>query len=221
MRIVLAVVAAALLSASAEAAQEARIDTSMGTIVIALDADKAPATVANFVRYAKEGHFNGTLIYRVEAGYVLQMGSFGADRKWRETHKPIALETASGLSNLRGAVAMAREDKPTNSATAEFFINLADTNAHALDAKPAAAPNTTGYAVFGHVTAGMDVVDAIAAVAVGHTKGPFPGKEPIKPIVIKKITIAVVPDAPRAAPAAVGAPDATAAPAADPAAPAQ
>jgi cyclophilin family peptidyl-prolyl cis-trans isomerase len=201
MRLLFALCAVTLLVIPAHGAQEARIDTSMGTIVIALDADKAPVTVANFVRYAREGHFNNTLFYRVVSGFVIQAGSYGADHNWRPYHKPVPLETAGGLHNVRGSVAMGREDKPTNSATAEFFIDLADTNAMGLDPKPADAPNTTGYAVFGHVTQGMDVVDAIAAVPVGGGKGPFPDKEPVKPVVIKKVTIATVPDAPPAPPA--------------------
>jgi len=194
MRLVAAAAAAALLSVSAEAAQEARIETNLGAIVIALDDAHAPLTVANFVRYAKAHHFDGTLVYRVVPGFVIQAGSYGADGTWRAAAKPVTLETASGLSNLRGTVAMAREDKP-DSATAEFFINLSDDNASALDPKPDAAPNTTGYAVFGHVTAGMDVADAIAGVALGGGKGPFPAAEPVKPVVIRSVTIAIVPDA--------------------------
>ena len=193
MRMAFLLVSACLLSLPAEGAQQARLDTSMGTIVIALDAEKAPATVANFVRYAKEGHYDGTLFYRVVAGFVLQAGSYGADHQWRPMHKAIALETAAGLHNVRGAVAMAREDAPA-SATAEFFIDLADVNATALDPKPAAPPNTTGYAVFGQVVEGMDVVDAIAATQVGGGKGPFPAHEPVTPVVIKKVTIVTVPD---------------------------
>ena len=195
MRTAFLLLSASLLCLPAQAAQQARLDTSMGTIVIALDAEKAPASVANFVRYAQEGHFNGTLFYRVASGYVLQAGSYGADHVWRPTHKPIPLESSNGLHNVRGAVAMAREDKPVNSATAEFFIDLDDVNV-ALDAKPADPPNTTGYAVFGMVVEGMDVVDAIAAVPVGgNDKAPFPGKEPLTPVVIKKVTIVTVPDA--------------------------
>jgi cyclophilin family peptidyl-prolyl cis-trans isomerase len=208
MRTAFLLLSACLLWLPAQAAEQARVDTSMGTIVVALDAEKAPASVANFVRYAKEGHFNGTLFYRVVSGYVLQAGSYGADHVWRPTHKAIPLESANGLHNVKGAVAMAREDAPA-SATAEFFIDLDDVNV-ALDPKPADAPNTTGYAVFGHVVEGIDVVDAIAAVPVGgNDKAPFPGKEPLTPVVIKKVTIVTVPDpvpAPVTAPAPVAAP---------------
>jgi len=193
MRIVVAAAAAALLFTSAQAAQQARIETNMGTIVIALETAKAPVTVANFVRYANAHHFDGTLFYRVVPDFVIQAGSFGADGNWRAAGEPIALETATGLSNLRGTIAMAREDKP-DSATTEFFINLSD-NSQALDAKPAAAPGTSGYAVFGQVTAGMEVVDAIAGVALGGGQGPFPAADPAKPVIIEKVTIVTVPDA--------------------------
>jgi cyclophilin family peptidyl-prolyl cis-trans isomerase len=181
---------AALLLATAAGAQDAgaplaQIETSLGTIGIALDRAHAPATVENFIRYAREGHFDGTLIYRVVPGFVLQAGSYGADGKYRVTHAPIALE--SGRSNVRGAVAMARSEP--NSATAEFFIDLDDNNARGLDPKPGDAPNTTGYAVFGHVTAGMDVVDKIAALPTGGGKGPFPDAEPVTPVVIVKVTV--------------------------------
>jgi cyclophilin family peptidyl-prolyl cis-trans isomerase len=114
----------------------------------------------------------------------------GADGKWRALHKPITLETS--LSNTRGTIAMAREEKPV-SALAEFFINLSDSNAKALDAKPGAAPNTTGYAVFGHVTSGMEVVDAIATAPIGAGIGPFPDNYPLKAVIIKKVTIGVAP----------------------------
>ncbi len=175
---------------AAEAQPEARFETNMGTFTILLDTEKAPVTVANFIRYTKEGHFNGTVFYRVVPDFVIQAGSLGADGKWRALHKPIALETS--LSNTRGTIAMAREEKPA-SALAEFFINLSDSNAKGLDAKPEAAPNTTGYAVFGHVTSGMEVVDAIAAAPIGGGIGPFPDNYPQKPIIIRKVTIGVAP----------------------------
>lgn len=215
--------AAGLCAAPAVCQPEARIETSLGTITVLLEDAKAPVTVANFIRYAKKGHFNGTQIYRIVPGFVVQTGSMGADGKWKASAKPIALETATGLSNKRGTLAMARDEKPAT-AEAEFFINLADTNAQALDAKAGAAPNTTGYAVFGTVTSGMDVVDAIAKVPLGGKKGPFPDNYPKTPIVIKKVTIGEavpappVADAPAtdaAAPVAPVTPDATSAPATD------
>ncbi|MDE2183519.1 MAG: peptidylprolyl isomerase [Alphaproteobacteria bacterium] len=168
------------------AAPQAQIVTSMGTITVALAADKAPKTVANFVRYAREGHFDGTVVYRVVPGFVIQMGGYDGHGNYRTPHAPIPLETGNGLSNQRGTLAMAR-DTP-DSATSEFFINLAD-NSYGLDPKPGDAPGTTGYAVFGQVTAGMDVVDAIAAVPVGGGQGPFPDAEPKTAVKILKVTI--------------------------------
>jgi cyclophilin family peptidyl-prolyl cis-trans isomerase len=162
------------------------IQTSMGDIILQLDSLHAPRTVANFVRYAKEHHFDGTVIYRVEPGFVIQGGSWDAHVNYRPVHKPIPLE--SGLPNRRGTIAMARGEP--DSATAEFFINLADNTP--LDADPAAPPNTTGYAVFGAVAGGMDVVDRISTVPRGDN-GPMKGAAPVDPITIVKVS--VLPDA--------------------------
>ncbi|MEI9990628.1 MAG: peptidylprolyl isomerase [Rhizomicrobium sp.] len=192
-------IAAALLWSGAALAQEAPpapaaapagpkvvISTDMGDIVLRLDAVHAPATVANFLRYAQEGHFDGTIVYRVVPGFVIQAGSWEADLQTRPVYPPIPLE--AGLPNLRGTVAMARGDTPV-SATAEFFINLADNPA--LDRQPGDTAGTTGYAVFGQVVDGMDVADKIAAVPLGD-HGPFAGAAPVTPIVISHVT--VVPD---------------------------
>lgn len=170
------------------AAQEtAVIQTSLGTITIALDRAHAPASVDNFLRYTREAHFDGTVIYRVEPGFVLQMGSFDAKGAERPVHEPIALESGNGLSNSRGSVAMARSDEPV-SATAEFFIDLADNKR--LDAHAGAPAGTTGYAVFGKVVSGMDVVDKIAATPLGGQGGPFPPTStPITPVTVEKITV--------------------------------
>jgi cyclophilin family peptidyl-prolyl cis-trans isomerase len=170
----------------AAVADEAKIQTSMGDIVIALDAEQAPKTVANFIAYAKSGHFNGTVVYRVVPGFVVQMGSVDAKGHGRKLRAPIPLETAGGLKNVRGAVAMARGDK-TASAQAEFFIDLAD-NAP-LDPKLQDAPNTSGYAVFGQVVGGMEVADAIAKVPLGGGVGPFPDAMPKTPVKILKVSI--------------------------------
>jgi cyclophilin family peptidyl-prolyl cis-trans isomerase len=187
-RALIALTASLWLATSAVAqvpgALEARIDTSMGTIVVALDRAHAPLTVDNFVRYAREGHFDGTVIYRVVPGFVIQAGSYDAQGNARPVHDPITLESSSGRKNLRGAIAMAR-DTPA-SATAEFFIDLSDEPS--LDAAPADAPGTTGYAVFGKVVTGMDVVDKIAAVPLGG-KGPFPGAAPMTPVTIEKVAV--------------------------------
>ena len=142
--------------------------------------------VANVLRYVKEKHYDGTVFYRVVKGFVIQMGSWDANGKPRGIHPgPVALEANNGLSNLRGTVAMARAEAP-DSATAEFFINLADNTR--LDHKAEDPGNNTGYAVFGQVITGMDVVDAIGQVPTGDN-GPMPGQAPVTPIVVKKVTL--------------------------------
>lgn len=165
---------------------QARVETSLGSFTIQLDPMRAPKSAANFIAYARAGHYDGTVIYRVAPGFVIQMGSFEANGASRPVHAPIPLESANGLKNTRDSVAMARQGDP-GSATAEFFVDLADNPD--LDPKPGAARDTTGYAVFGRVSDGMDVVDKIAAVPLGGD-GPFPpAATPITPIVIKKVTV--------------------------------
>jgi cyclophilin family peptidyl-prolyl cis-trans isomerase len=165
-----------------------RVETTMGSFTITLHRAKAPKTVENFLTYVRAGHYNSKVFYRVKPLFVVQTGSYDADGEYHAPPRrgPLPLETASGLSNVSTTVAMARHDEP-NSAIAEWFINVADNGA--LDAKPGAAPNTTGYAVFGTVTDGMDVVDRIARAPTGG-KGPF-GAEfaPKKPVVIRRIRI--------------------------------
>ena len=163
-------------------AQKVQLATSMGNITLELQADKAPKTVANFVQYVKAGHYNGTVFHRVINGFMIQGGGFGPDMQEKPTKPPIPLEARNGLSNARGTVAMARTNVP-DSATAQFFINVND-NA-GLDA--ANAPDGNGYAVFGKVVEGMDVVDRIKAVATG-SKGMYQNV-PTTAIVINKATI--------------------------------
>ena len=177
-----ALFATAPLAAQTGDGPQVLIQTSMGDITIALDRGRAPETVDNFLHYVNEGHYDNTLIYRVVPGFVVQMGSYGADGEMRPVHDPIRLE--AGLKNVRGAVAMARYDS-TNSATAEFFIDLADLPQ--LDSQPGNF-DRAGYAVFGHVLSGMDVVDKIAAVPRGG-RGPMPGAAPLKPILIEKVKL--------------------------------
>ncbi len=166
---------------------QAKVDTSLGSFTILLDRTNAPKSVTNFIAYARQGHFDGTTIYRIAPGFVLQMGSIEANGTSRPVHAPIALESANGLKNIRGSVSMARQSDP-QSATAEFFVNLADNPD--LDPRPGAAPGTTGYAVFGKVSEGLDVVDRIAAVPLGGPQGPFPpSATPITPVVIRKVTV--------------------------------
>ena len=179
------------LGSCARAEPTVAIDTSMGTITIELDRAHAQKTADNFLQYVGEGHYDGTLVYRVAPGFVIQAGSFDSATHTRPVHDPIPLEAGNGLSNLRDTIAMARQNDP-NSATAEFFINLGNnTN---LDRQPGDADGTTGYAVFGHVVSGMDVVDKIAAVPVGMG-GPMPGQWPQTPIMIQRIRIVASPSA--------------------------
>ena len=161
------------------------IETSMGNITLELDPVHSPVTTQNFLRYVNEHHFDGTVIYRVVPGFVIQAGSYDANVTYRKAHEPIVLEANNGLSNLRGTVAMARDNDP-NSADAEFFINLADNTR--LDHHADDPGNATGYAVFGHVVAGMDVVDKIATVPLGD-HGPMPGAAPVDPIMITRVSV--------------------------------
>jgi cyclophilin family peptidyl-prolyl cis-trans isomerase len=174
------------VAAAAANGPVATFETSAGSFTIQLDETHAPLTVKNFVRYAKEKHFDGTAFYRVVPGALVQAGSYDAKGKFvGGLHKPIPFEGANGVKNLRGSIAMARTDP--DSATAEFFIDLAD--APSLDHQPGDAANATGYAVFGRVASGMEVVDAIAKGANGGS-GPFgAGETPAAPVVIQKVSI--------------------------------
>jgi peptidyl-prolyl cis-trans isomerase A (cyclophilin A) len=178
-------IGAAMLAAGAPLAamaQSVKLATSMGDIVLELDAAKAPKTVDNFVQYVKAGHYDGTVFHRVIENFMIQGGGMTSDMNEKPTRAPIPLESRNGLSNVRGSVAMARTSDP-NSATAQFFINVKD-NAF-LDA--ANSRDGNGYAVFGKVSAGMDVVDKIRNVKTGN-KGPHQNV-PLEPVVIKKATL--------------------------------
>ena len=161
-------------------ADNVRLVTSMGDIVLELDAKKAPKSVANFEQYVKEGHYDGTVFHRVIDNFMIQGGGMLPNLSEKPTHKPIVLEAGNGLNNVRGSVAMARTNDP-NSATAQFFINLKDNGF--LDA----SAGSPGYAVFGRVVSGMDVVDKIRAVQTAD-KGPFQNV-PVTPVLIKKATL--------------------------------
>ncbi len=163
-------------------AQKVRLATSQGDIVVQLEAAKAPKSVENFLQYVKDGHYDGTVFHRVISGFMIQGGGFDADMKQKATRAPIALESRNGLSNARGTIAMARTMVP-DSATSQFFINVVDNPR--LDA--ANSPDGNGYAVFGKVVAGMEVVDKIRAVPVGDKAGHQ--NVPQQPVVIKKATL--------------------------------
>jgi cyclophilin family peptidyl-prolyl cis-trans isomerase len=135
--------------------------TSKGTFKVQLFDKQAPVSVENFLRYVDEGFFDGTVFHRVIAGFMVQGGGLTADMKDKKGHEPIKNEATNGLKNKRGTLAMARTND-INSATSQFFINLADNEF--LDNKP----GNYGYAVFGRVDSGMEVVDAIAAVKTGN-----------------------------------------------------
>ena len=142
-----------------------QLNTSMGAIVLELYPDKAPKTVENFLQYVQAKHYDGTVFHRVIDGFMIQGGGFKADMVQKPTRAPIPLEAANGLKNDRGTIAMARTNVP-DSATSQFFINLVD-NAN-LNAP---LPDGHGYAVFGKVVSGLDVVDKIRAVATGMRNG--------------------------------------------------
>ena len=163
-------------------AQTVKLVTSQGDIVLQLDAAKAPRTVENFVQYVKAGHYNGTVFHRVIDGFMIQGGGMTPDMKEKPTRAPIQLESQNGLSNQRGTIAMARTRDP-HSATAQFFINVKD-NAF-LDA--ARSPDGHGYAVFGKVTQGMDVVDRIRKVRT--TQLGMYADVPAEPVIIKQAVI--------------------------------
>jgi peptidyl-prolyl cis-trans isomerase B (cyclophilin B) len=154
-----------------------KFETSLGDFVIELDAGKAPVTVANFLQYVDDGHFDGTVFHRVIPGFVIQGGGMTADMTQKPTRRPIENEAKNGLRNLRGSLSMARTND-VNSATSQFFVNLVD-NAF-LDHQ---GPRNYGYAVFGRVVEGMDVVDAIAAVKTGRKRGH--DDVPLEPVVVR------------------------------------
>ena len=171
-----------LMNALPALAQKVRLATSVGDIVIELDAAKAPKSVENFLAYVKAGHYDGTVFHRVIGNFMIQGGGMTSDLKEKPTRAPIALESRNGLNNDKGTVAMARTNAP-NSATAQFFINLKDNEF--LNA--AASRDGNGYAVFGKVTSGMDVVEKIRNVPTGN-KGPFENV-PLDPVTIKQATL--------------------------------
>lgn len=141
-----------------------KLKTNLGDVVIVLYSDKAPLSTANFLTYVKEGFYDGTIFHRVIPGFMAQGGGFTADFGKKQTHAPIKNEADNGLSNKRGTLAMARTPDP-NSATAQFFINYKD-NTFLDYSSP--TPNGWGYAVFGEVVEGMDVVDAMTDVPTGN-----------------------------------------------------
>lgn len=187
IRIVIGTIAALIISTgsalAAETVKYAKIVTSKGDITVALYPDKAPITVANFLQYATKGHYDKTIVHRVVPGFVIQGGGYTRTFVERPTRDPIAYEGENGLANKRGALAMARTSDP-NSASSQWFINLVDNdrlNHRVTDLGP-----VYGYAVFGEVIEGLDIVDAIAAIPTG-AGGPFPSEVPAETVMVERV----------------------------------
>lgn len=180
--------------APADNAPQVVLHTSLGDITLQLFPDKAPKSVANFLQYVREGFYAGTVFHRVIDGYLIQGGLYTRDLQPRRTHSPVPSEADNGLSNLRGTVAVARGADP-NSGTAQFFINLVDNRR--LDYVGNQSGLTWGYAVFGKVVKGMDVVDKIAALPT-RGQGPFTADVP-NPLVLIESAAVVGEEAPAGA----------------------
>ena len=178
------------------AAERVRVTTNFGAFVIELQRDRAPLTVENFLGYVRSGYYTNTLFHRVISNFVVQGGGVGPDYKAKPVGKPIANESGSGLKNLRGTVGLARAAGP-HSGDCQFYINVADN----ADLDP--LPTRWGYAVFGRVVEGMEVVDRLSISPTGSA-GPFKQDAPLQPIVIQKVEILA--DQPAAAPTPTPAP---------------
>jgi cyclophilin family peptidyl-prolyl cis-trans isomerase len=168
--------------ALADPPPQVRVTTNMGEFVIELNPDRAPLTVANFLRYVKEGFYSNTLIHRVVANFVIQGGGHSAsDLKLKPVHEPVNNESGNGLQNKRGTVGLARGES-AHSGNEQFYVNLVDNP----DLDP--LPTRWGYAVFGKVVQGMDVIDRIGVTPTGAS-GPFKSDTPLKPVIIEKIDL--------------------------------
>jgi peptidyl-prolyl cis-trans isomerase A (cyclophilin A) len=174
---------------AADATPQVSMKTSMGEIVVELDHDKAPKTVDNFLQYVKSGHYKGTIFHRVIDGFMIQGGGFDAKLKQKPTKKPVQNEANNGLTNAPYTIAMARTADP-HSATAQFFINVADNEALNYPGR-----DGFGYTVFGKVVKGQEVVDKIKGVLVDD-KGMFQNV-PVVPVVITSATILKTPVQPK------------------------
>jgi cyclophilin family peptidyl-prolyl cis-trans isomerase len=160
---------------------QVRITTTLGAFTVEVDPVRAPLTTANFLQYVRDGHYDGTIFHRVIGSFVVQGGGHLPDGSEKPTRPGVPNESGNGLSNRRGTIAMARVEAP-HSGTAQFYINVTDNIA--LDP----SPSRWGYAVFGRVVAGMDVVDRIASTATG-ARGPFAEDTPLEPVLIESATV--------------------------------
>lgn len=168
----------------ANANPKVAINTNHGRIVLELFADKAPATVNNFLGYVQSGHYNDTIIHRISKDYVIQGGAYTADLKKKPQRNAIALETVPNLKNRRGTIAAARKLSDSNSATSEFFINVVDNPQ--LDFQSKISPLNQGFAVFGQIIEGMEVIDKLRKLETTGKPG-FPAL-PASPVVIRSIS---------------------------------
>jgi cyclophilin family peptidyl-prolyl cis-trans isomerase len=171
---------------AAVAGPRVAFETSMGRVVVELYPEKAPRTVANFLGYVRDGHYNGTIFHRVIADLLIQGGALTPDLQQKPERGPIVNEANNGLSNLRGTLSSARRNGQKDSATAQFFINTVDN--HQFDFKGDATPALTGYCVFGRVVEGMEVVDKIRAVPT-EARPPFPADVPVTAVVIERASV--------------------------------
>lgn len=173
----------ASLAQAAEAKPYVKLTTGMGEIILELEPAEAPKTVANFIQYVEDGHYNGTIFHRVIPNFMIQGGGMDKDMKEKKARAPIANEAKNGLKNDRYTVAMARTSDP-HSATAQFFINTNDNSALNFTAEN---NQGWGYAVFGKVVKGQDVVDKIAKVRTGSMRGHE--NVPVNPVIIEKAEV--------------------------------
>ena len=182
--LLLATLLLAINSLAYAAGPRVQVDTSMGSFVLQLDQEKAPKTVANFLAYVKSGFYSNTLFHRVIDNFMIQGGGFTPNYKLKPTNPPILNEANNGLKNNRGTIAMARTPDP-QSASSQFFINVKDND---FLNYTSATPRGWGYAVFGRVIKGMNVVDKIRKVRTGAA-GIFPQDAPQPQVLIKKMTL--------------------------------
>jgi cyclophilin family peptidyl-prolyl cis-trans isomerase len=183
--------ALASLAASSAELERVRVTTNLGAFVVEVQRDRAPLTAENFIGYVKQGYYTNTLFHRVIANFLIQGGGVGPDYKGKPTGKSVPNEAGNGLKNLRGTVGLARASGP-HSGDVQFYVNVADN----ADLDP--LPTRWGYAVFGRVVEGMEVVDRISVSPTGAA-GPFKQDSPLAPVIIQKIEL--IAGAPAAAPA--------------------
>lgn len=162
------------------------LETSMGRIVVELYPEKAPRTVANFLSYVRDGHYNGTVFHRVIADLLVQGGAFTPDLEQKPERAPIPNEANNGLSNLRGTISAARRPSDKDSARAQFFINTVDNRQ--FDYRGDATPALTGYCVFGRVVEGMDVVDKLRLVPTA-ARPPLASDVPVAPVLVERAVL--------------------------------